>query len=151
MLSGLVEYTLAEIATKQGYIVRRMPEDVARHVNKYYYYDFEFEKDGIYKRVEVKSLWGTDTRFARLIHSLGKSHKTSSCKFDSQDIFAVNLFLRTGNIRDFAFARSVPKEMKPYGLPSASKYPGIYVNQNPPCMIGNGTWFSTIDEVWDLE
>lgn len=57
-----------------------MPEDCAKHLGTYYNYDFEFEKNGITKKVEVKSIWGTDTRFARLIHSKSKTHLTSSCK-----------------------------------------------------------------------
>lgn len=150
VLSALVEYSLARKVSEQGFIVRRMPEDVARHVGAYYYYDFEFERDGEVKRVEVKSIWGTDTRYARLIHSKSKEHLTSSCKFDAQDIFAVSLFLRTGNIEDFAFAKSVPySESTPYGLPPTAKYPD-YVHQNPRCEIGNGSWFATVDEVWDL-
>jgi hypothetical protein len=151
VLSALVEYTLAKTASDQGYVVRRMPEDVARHVGAYYYYDFEFERDGRVQRIEVKSLWGTNTKYARLIHSLSKGYKTSSCKFETQDIFAVSLFLRTGNIHDFAFARSVPREVKSYGLPSARKYPGEYVHQNPSCTVGDGTWFASIDDVWDLD
>ena len=149
VLSGLVEYSLSRHATERGYRVQRMPEDMARHLGQYYHYDFEFDKDGVTKTVEVKSLWGTDTTYARLIHSKTQDYLTSSCKFDTQDIFAVSLFLRTGDIRDFAFARSVPIDVKPYGLPRASNYPE-YVNQNPSCEIGDGTWFSTIDEVWHL-
>jgi hypothetical protein len=150
VLSGLVEYTLSRIGVESGYIVRRMPEDVARHLGEYYHYDFEFERNGLTKKIEVKSLWGTNTKYARLIHSKTKDYPTSSCKFSTQDIFAVSLFLRTGNIKDFAFARSVSKEMKPYGLPTASKHPA-HVHQNPVCEIGDGTWFSSIDEVWDLD
>jgi hypothetical protein len=150
VLSGLVEYSLSKIARESGYIVRRMPEDIARHLGVYYHYDFEFEKKGVVKKVEVKSLWGTNTEYARLIHSKTRDYLTSSCKFDTQDIFAVSLFLRTGDIRDFAFARSVPNTIKPYGLPSASNYPD-YVHQNPSCNIGDGTWFATIDEVWKLD
>lgn len=150
VLSGFVEYSLSRIVSEKGYEVRRMPEDVARHLGTYYHYDFEFERGGVIKRVEVKSLWGTNTKYARLIHSKTKGYPTSSCKFDTQDIFAVSLFLRTGNIRDFAFARSVPKDVKPYGLPRASKYPD-HVHQNPLCEIGDGTWFDSIDEVWDLD
>ena len=131
VLSGLVEYSLARIISDQGYNVRRMPADVARHLGTYYHYDFEFERDGIVKKVEVKSLWGTDTRLARLIHSKGGEYRTSSCKFDTQDIFAVNLFLRTGDVQDFAFARSIPNDAKSYGLPRASNY-CEYVHQNPP-------------------
>lgn len=150
VLSGLAEYYLAKHAIEAGYSVRRMPEDMARHLGTYPNYDFEFTKNGVTKRVEVKSLWGTDTRYARLIHSKTKGYKTSSCKFFTQDIFAVSLFLRKGNIRDFAFARSVPVDVKPYGLPRSTEDPE-YVHQNPPCEIGNGTWFASLDEVWDLE
>lgn len=150
VLSGLAEYYLVDTARKSGYAVRRMPEDTAKHLGTYYNYDFEFSKGTKTMKVEVKSIWGTNTRFARLIHSLGPDYPTSSCKFETQDIFAVSLFLRTGNIRDFAFARSVPRDVKPYGLPRAEKYPD-HVNQNPSCEIGDGTWFATIDEVWDLD
>lgn len=150
VLSGLVEYSFAYIAKQGGYKVTRMPEDMARHLGVYYHYDFELERNGVTKKVEVKSLWGTNTRYARLIHSKTAEYPTSSCKFETQDIFAVNLFLRTGDIRDFAFARSVPIGVKPYGLPSASNYPE-HVNQNPACEIGDGTWFGSLDEVWDLD
>lgn len=150
VLSGLVEYSLSRIAVSSGYNVRRMPEDMAKHLGQYYNYDFEFERHGIVKKVEVKSLWGTDTDKARLIHSKGKEYPTSSCKYATQDIFAVSLFLRTGNIRDFAFARSVPNYEKLYGLPPASNYPE-HVHQNPPCKVGNDVWFGTIDEVWNLD
>ncbi|HEX8177152.1 MAG TPA: hypothetical protein VF543_18830 [Pyrinomonadaceae bacterium] len=151
LLSGLTEYYLAKTARSQGYDVIRMPEDTARHVGGYSYYDFQFHKGGQMRRVEVKSLWGTDTKKARLIHGKsreGSNYKTSSCKFDTQDIFAVNLFLRTGNIQEFAFARSVPKSVQnPHGLPTARKHTE-YVNQNPPCLIDNETWFKDIKDVW---
>jgi len=150
ILSALVESELVRIASEAGYVVTRMPEDTARHIGAYYYYDFRFERDGVAKRVEVKSLWGTQTKYARLIHGKGKGYLTSSCKFATQDLFAVSLFLRTGNISDFAFARSVPRDEKPYGLPRASKHPD-YVHQNPVCQVGDGTWFATIDDVWGLE
>jgi hypothetical protein len=166
VLSALAEYSLVDIATSQGYKVCRMPEDMAKHLGAYANYDFEFEKNGVVKKIEVKSLWGTNTSFARLIHSttsrpsgdpstwtkeqIANYYPTSSCKFSTQDIFAVSLFLRTGNIRDFAFARSVPKDEKPYGLPRATGYPN-HVNQNPLCCIGDGVWFATIDEVWNLD
>lgn len=150
VLSGLVEYELSRIGKDSSYTVRRMPEDMARHLGDYYHYDFKFTKGGVTKRVEAKSLWGTDTRYARLIHSLSKGYKTSSCKFETQEIFAVSLFLRTGDIRDFAFARSISNAEATYGLPPSSNY-SDYVNQNPPCNIGDGSWFATIDEVWDLD
>lgn len=150
VLSGLVEHSLALKAQAEGYNVYRMPEDLARHLGAYYHYDFVFQKNGISKKVEVKSLWGTNTKYARLIHSKGGGYLTSSCKFATQDFFAVSLFLRTGNIHDFAFARSVSQRSKPYGLPEASNYPE-YVHQNPKCEVGDGRWFATIEEVWNLE
>ncbi len=150
VLSGLVEYSLVQVLKQAGYGIRRMPEDMARHIGSYAHFDFVVEKGGLAKKVEVKSLWGTNTKFARLIHSLTEGYPTSSCKFDTQDFFAVSLFLRTGNIRDFAFARSVPKDVKTYGLPRAEKYPA-HVNQNPSCQIGDGTWFASLNEIWNWE
>lgn len=165
VLSGLSEFELVRQGEENGYVVRRMPEDMARHLGSYANYDFEFTKNGVTKKVEVKSIWGTNTKFARLIHSTTTKpsgspaswtdeerrnyYPTSSCKFDTQDIFAVSLFLRTGNIGDFAFARSVSRAKKKYGLPPSGEYPD-HVNQNPLCEIGDGTWFATIDEVWNL-
>lgn len=147
VLSGLVEYSLVQVLKEAGYTVRRMPEDMAQHIGTYRHYDFEVSKNGVTKKIEAKSLWGTNTKFARLIHSKTDDYPTSSCKFDTQDIFAVSLFLRTGSIRDFAFARSTPKDVSRYGLPRAEKYPA-HVNQNPTCEVGDGTWFATLDEVW---
>ena len=165
VLSGLAEYYLVTDLMREGYQVQRMPEDMAGHLGQYANYDFTAYRDDAVRRIEVKSLWGTNTKFARLIHSTTSRPKgpedswtiaqkanyypTSSCKFATQDIFAVSLFLRTGNIRDFAFARSVPRDEKPYGLPRASKFPN-HVNQNPLCEVGDGTWFGSIGEVWDL-
>lgn len=150
ILSALVEHNLADLAKNAGYHVTRMPEDCAQHLGAYYNYDFEFEKNGITKKVEVKSIWGTDTRFARLIHSKSKTHLTSSCKFETQDIFAVSLFLRTGNSMDFAFAKSVSNLDDPiHGLPHATGYPD-YVTQNPLCTIDNVIWFDSIDGVWNV-
>lgn len=159
--SALTEAALVAHALERGYKVTRLPEDIARHLGEYYDCDFMFEKDGVKKRVESKSLWGTDTSKARLIHSVGGRYETSSCKFVTQDIFAVNLWLRTGCITDIAFARSILKDdSHPYGLSPATKRkkaekgPKIilpdYVGQNPDCHIGNGTWFGSIDEVWNL-
>jgi hypothetical protein len=164
-LSGLTEYHLVDYLHSRGFRVVRMPEDMAQHLGAYMNFDFMIERKGVKKRLEVKSLWGTNTQFARLIHSTtsrpkGESstwtaqqkanyYPTSSCKFATQDIFAVSTFLRTGNIKEFAFACSVPKDKKPYGLPRARKYPE-HVGQNPRCEIGDGTWFATIDEVWAL-
>jgi hypothetical protein len=166
VLSGLAEFELVRIVKLAGYTVRRMPEDMAKHLGSYRNYDFEFTKAGVTKKVEVKSIWGTNTRCARLIHSTTKRpvkkrsawteeqrrnyYPTSSCKFATQDIFAVSLFLRTGNIGDFAFARSIPRTTAaPHGLPAAKGYPE-HVSQNPLCEIGKGSWFGTIDEVWNL-
>jgi len=149
VLRGLVEYSLVQVLKAAGYKVRRMPEDMAKHIGGYTYFDFEVEKKGVSKKLEAKSLWGTNTKFARLIHSLTDGYPTSSCKFATQDFFAVSLFLRTGNIQDFAFARSVPKDVKKHGLPRAEKFPE-HVNQNPLCEVGDGTWFGSLDEVWKL-
>jgi hypothetical protein len=149
ILSALVESTLASELEQQGYLVKRMPEDMAKHLGTYANYDFEISRGGVTRKVEVKSLWGTDTRYARLIHSLGKDYPTSSCKFETQDVFAVSLFLRTGNVKDFAFARSVPSDAASYGLPYAPNFPA-HVNQNPLCTVGDGQWFSDIADVWDL-
>jgi hypothetical protein len=164
-LSGLSEYYLVENLKSLGFHVVRMPEDMAAHLGSYRNFDFIVERDGIKKRLEVKSLWGTNTAFARLIHSRttkpegepitwttqqkANYYPTSSCKFATQDFFAVSMFLRTGNIKDFAFARSVPRDIRSYGLPRSKKYPE-HVSQNPSCNIGDGTWFATIEEVWDL-
>lgn len=164
-LSGLSEYYLAENLKSCGYHVVRMPEDMAAHLGSYANFDFLVERDGVQKRLEVKSLWGTNTACARLIHStttaprapreswtkaqMANYYKTSSCKFLTQDFFAVSLFLRTGNIKDFAFARSVPRDVQPHGLPRVKKYQE-HVNQNPSCIIGDGTWFASLDEVWKL-
>ncbi len=166
VLSALSEFYLVQYAEAKGYEVVRMPEDMAQHLGSYANFDFTFSKGGISKRVEVKSLWGTDTRFARLIHSTTSPPKgkpnlwtedqkknyypTSSCKFATQDIFAVSLFLRTGKIEDFAFARSVPfSSATPHGLPRSRNY-ADHVGQNPVCEVGNGVWFADIDAVWAL-
>ncbi|MBX7442918.1 MULTISPECIES: hypothetical protein [unclassified Arthrobacter] len=151
ILSALAESSLATSLEEAGYAVRRMPEDTAKHIGNYANYDFEVTRDGVTKKVEVKSLWGTDTRYARLIHSTGRDYPTSSCKFATQDFFAVSLFLRTGDISDFAFARSRPDDESPnhLGLPRARKFPD-HVNQNPLCTLGTGVWFSSLDDVWDL-
>lgn len=159
VLSGLAEYELSKNARQKDYSVRRMPEDMAKHLGNYKNYDFEFSKNGKTQKVEVKSLWGTDTRYARLIHSTTTKPKgaeagwtenekknyypTSSCKFATQDIFAVSLFLRTGNIADFAFAKSRPGPI----LKPCAGY-SEHVNQNPLCEIDNITWFDDIDRVW---
>ena len=150
ILSALVEHNLAELAKEKGYHVTRMPEDCAKHIGEYYNYDFEFSKNGTTKKIEVKSLWGTDTRYARLIHSTSKSHLTSSCKFETQDIFAVSRFLLTGNSKDFAFAKSISKKDDPiHGLPPAQNH-SDYVNQTPLCQIDNIVWFDNIDDVWNI-
>lgn len=164
-LSGLTEYYLVEQLRARGFHVTRMPEDMAAHLGSYMNFDFMVERDGKTRRLEVKSLWGTNTKFARLIHSTTTKPKgdpstwtkeqkanyypTSSCKFATQDFFAVSLFLRTGNIQEFAFACSVPRDQHPYGLPRAKKFPE-HMSQNPSCSIGDGTWFGSIEEIWHL-
>jgi len=149
ILSALTESTLAGMLEEEGFTVRRMPEDTARHLGAYANYDFEVDFQGATKKVEVKSLWGTDPRKARLIHSTGRDYPTSSCKFATQDFFAVSLFLRTGNLRDWAFARSVSETERPYGLPPVPQYPD-HVTQNPAVEIGGGQWFPRLIDIWDL-
>ena len=80
VLSGLVEYSLVQVLKDAGYTVRRMPEDMAKHIGEYAHFDFIAEKGGITKKIEAKSLWGTNTKFARLIRSRTKGCPTSSCK-----------------------------------------------------------------------
>jgi hypothetical protein len=150
--SALTEVAFERQALAEDFLVWRMPEDTARHLGVYARYDFRLrdKSSGIERRFELKSLWGTDSRYARLISSKTKTNPTSSPRFDSQDFFAVNLWLRTGNISDIAFARSVPRsEQHPHGLPVAPSFPE-HVNQNPLCDPGDGTWFRQIREVWDL-
>lgn len=166
VLSGLAEHYLVRNLQSSGYTVTRMPEDMAAHLGVYANFDFTLEKDGVVKTLEVKSLWGTNTDYARLIHSRttrpdgdpstwtagqrANYYPTSSCKFATQNFFAVSLFLRTGNIEDFAFARSTPRTpATPHGLPAANGYPE-HVCQNPLCQVGDGAWFGSLDEVWNL-
>lgn len=144
--SALCEASLFIKAKAAGFNVTRMPENVAKHVGTQNYYDFKLEKDGRTYRIELKSLWGTDTTKARLIHTVSKSGgsgknsaredrqvwSTSSCRFKDQDIFAVALWLRTGQIVDFAFALSVSQDdHSKWGLPKVPKHPA-HVTQNPP-------------------
>lgn len=154
--SALTEAAFVIAAEAAGYTVRRMPESKAKHLGEKQHYDFLVEKNGIVKRVEVKSLWGSDTSKARLIHTKGGRWITSSCRFEDQDIFAVNLWLRTGYITDIAYAHSVLRdEQHSYGLPCASRRDRMpipeHVHQNPGLQIGDGTWFATLNEVWDLD
>ena len=154
--SALVEASFVDHARSHGFTVRRMPEDVAKHIAEYFNYDFQIERDGKTARVEVKSLWGTDTTKARLIRSLGPDTPTSSCRFDSQDIFAVSRFLRTGDLNDWAFCRSVSDIVDPkWGLPVARKRQGgepipDHVTQNPPVDDPPQTppWFTDVDAVF---
>ena len=144
--SALCEAALYKKAKDLGFTVTRMPENVAKHVGTQNYYDFKLEKGRKTYRVELKSLWGTDTTKARLIHTVSKgggtgknstrddkqTWHTSSCRFSDQDIFAVGLWLRTGQIVDFAFALSVAdRQHSTWGLPEVTKFPS-HVTQNPP-------------------
>ena len=148
VLSGLSECALSLQLQKQGFKVFRMPEDTAKSVGSYRNYDFEVIKGSDARRIELKSLWGTNTDRARLIHSTGKDYPTSSCKFATQDFFAVNLFLRTGNIENFLFARSLSTSTDPqHGLPPVKGHAG-HVNQNPECKEDNKVWFTDLSKIW---
>lgn len=157
LTSALSELAFEGIVKSQGFHTLRMPEDLAAHLMEgtgYFNYDFLVSKNGVQKRVEVKSLWGTNTDKARLIHARGRNYETSSCKFRSQDIFAVSLWLKTGNIMDFAYAISKYQGDHQNGLPCATKKGGgdlvDYVHQNPDVIIGNGIWFDNFEDVWEI-
>lgn len=156
--SALCEAAFFLGAKEQGFKVTRMPENVAKHIGTQNYFDFRLEKDSNVFRVELKSLWGTDTTKARLIHTVsrdggGKNStrkdrqvwSTRSCRFKDQDIFAVAMWLRTGRITDFAYALSISQdESEEWGLPKVPKYPA-HVTQNPsiPTPPG-GPWTSDL-------
>ncbi len=159
--SALCEASLYQVASAAGFSVTRMPENVAKHVGTQNYYDFRLERNGLVYRVELKSLWGTDTTKARLIHTVskngtgGKNSKrddkqvwhTSSCRFKDQDLFAVSMWLRTGRVTDFAFAISASEESHAeWGLPRVPKFPH-HVTQNPPISDPpSGPWTMDINE-----
>ncbi len=155
MESALVEAAFFTMSRDQGWIATRMPENVAMHFGTQNYYDFRLKKGLEIVRVELKSLWGTDTTQCRLIHTKSRADGTgknssrldrqvwrsSSCRFHDQDIFAVNLWLRTGSITDFAYAVSIPRDIDPEcGLPATKKYPEHVVQNilvaDPP----SGIW-----------
>lgn len=142
--SALCEASFYAKAQQSGFQVTRMPENVAKHIGTQNYYDFKLERGGRTYRVELKSLWGTDTTKARLIHTVSKEGggknsaradrqvwATSSCRFQDQDIFAVSMWLRTGRVDEFALAVSVPNaKHSRWGLPVVQEHP-MHVTQNP--------------------
>lgn len=161
--SALAEAAFFREAERLGFAVVRMPENVAMHIGTQSYYDFRLRKDGKEYWVELKSLWGTDTTKARLIHTVSrdgagknKSRKdrqvwrTSSCRFEDQHIFAISMWLRTGRITDFAFAVSVSEDQhSTWGLPKVPKFPE-HVTQNPPVPDPpSGVWIQNLLEVCD--
>ncbi len=159
--SALCEAAFFQVAQTTGFAVTRMPENVAKHVGTQNYFDFRLERAGRVYRVELKSLWGTDTTKARLIHTVsrgggGKNSArkdrqvwaTSSCRFKDQDIFAVSMWLRTGQICEFAYALSIPSnQCGEWGLPSVPKYPE-HVTQNPDVPAPpRGAWISDLEQI----
>lgn len=148
--NALIEYNLEDLAKKSGYKVTRIPEGASNQAGQNYNYSFEFEKDGVVKRIQLKSIWTEDTRYARLIHTKSNRYLTSNCKFETQDIFAVSLYPRTGRTTDFAFAKSVSNTEDPvHGLPQAPGFVG-YVVQNPICEVDNVIWFDSLEGVWEI-
>lgn len=150
--SALTEAAFERQAAAEGFRAWRMPEDTAAHLGEYARFDFLLEdpSTGETRRAELKSLWGTDSSFARLISSKTRTNPTSSPRFVAQDVFAVNLWLRTGSVTDIAFAKSVSNAVDPdHGLPFAPKHPE-HANQNPTCEIDEKVWFSSIRAVWEL-
>jgi hypothetical protein len=162
--SALVEAAFFATSRNRGWVATRMPENVAMHFGTQNYYDFRLKKGREIVRVELKSLWGTDTTQCRLIHTKSRESGTgknavrvdrqiwrsSSCRFHDQDIFAVNLWLRTGCITDFAYAISVPSDIdQTWGLPATRNYPE-HVIQNivvsdPP----SGVWTPDLETALD--
>lgn len=161
--SALTEAALVRQLESEGFTAVRQPDDIAKHIQKTlpegqkFSCDFRVSRDGrVWKRLEAKSLWGTDATKARLIHSRTKGWETSSCRFADQDFFAVNLWLRTGHVSDIVFARSVLRDRDhPYGLPAAREKRGRgpllpdYVTQNPP-IPEEGVWFARLTDIWEL-
>ena len=146
----LIEYQLERIAKEKGFHVTRIPKNRVKAADSADDYTFDLEKDGIVKRVQVKSLWGDDPKYARLIHPKSNRYLTSNCKFDAQDLFAVSLYARTGNTTDFAFAKSISvTEDEVHGLPQAPGFVG-FVTQNPLCEIDNTVWFDDLDKAWEI-
>lgn len=162
--SALVEAAFFTICRDRGWIATRMPENVAMHFGTQNYYDFRLKKGSEIIRVELKSLWGTDTTQCRLIHTKSREGGTgknaaradrqiwrsSSCRFHDQDIFAVNLWLRTGSIMDFAYAVSVPSDIdQDWGLPATRNYPEHVVQNivvpDPP----SGLWTPDLETAID--
>jgi hypothetical protein len=159
--SALCEASLFAFAQSKGFDVKRMPENMAMHLGTQKYYDFEITKGDKLYRVELKSLWGTNTQMARLIHTVSKDKgkgknsaredkqvwTTSSCRFKDQDIFAVGMWLRTGFITDFRFAVSCPKSDSEWGLPPVPKHPK-HVTQNPVVLDSDSVeWSEDLDEI----
>ncbi len=159
--SALCEAAFFLQARDLGFRVTRMPENVAKHVGTQNYFDFRLEKGSTVYRVELKSLWGTDTTKARLIHTVsrdggGKNStredrqvwNTSSCRFKDQDIFAVSMWLRTGRVTEFAFALSASEdECQGWGLPRVPNHP-LHVTQNPVVPSPpSGPWTTDLLEV----
>lgn len=159
--SALCEASFFRQAEAMGFAVTRMPENVAKHVGTQNYYDFKLARGGKVYRVELKSLWGTDTTKARLIHTVSKDGggknsartdrqvwTTSSCRFQDQDIFAVSMWLRTGRIDEFAYALSAPADEAPrMGLPRVPDHPN-HVTQNPNVPDPpSGPWTEDLNEV----
>ena len=146
--TSLVEYNLVQLAKKGGYQVVKLPRVRGKAADAPDEYPFEFIKGGVTKRIQVKSLWPEEPKYARLIQPKSNRYLTGNCKFDAQDIFAVSLYPRTGNTMDFAFARSISKnEDSIHGLEEARGFAGFVV-QNPECEIDNIVWVDSLDGVW---
>ena len=60
-----------------------MPENVAAHLGTQNFYDFHLSRKDEAVRVELKSLWGTNTALARLIHT--KSSKDGGGKNSARE------------------------------------------------------------------
>lgn len=148
--AALIEYNLVELAKESGYEVTKWPESGGKALELTEGCFISLTKNGVTKRIRLKSLWGENPKYARLIHLKSNRYLTGNCKFDDQDIFAVSLSLRTGNTKDFAFVKSVSnKQDSVHGLPEATGFPG-FITQNPECVVDNVVWFDNLDDVWKI-
>lgn len=145
---SLIEEQLIKTARKQGYKVRTKSEDPARKTG-IHPYDFLLEKDGVRKKVSIKSLWENDRSRVKLAYASSNDYFSRSCKFEDQDIFAVNLAERTGNLEDFVFAKSVSAKESEHGLLCAANYEDCAM-QKQPCEEDGKVWFSSLDDVWTV-
>ena len=148
--AALIQYNLVALAQKSGYEITKYPQSASKALELTEGCSINLTKDGTTKRIRLKSLWAENPKYARLIQLNSNRYLTGNCKFDDQDIFAVSLYPRTGDTKDFAFVKSISQKQDPvHGLAEAQGFPGFII-QNPECEIDNVVWFDNLDEVWKI-